>query len=56
MRIRERMINQVIDNLKKELSQGFKASRELSLVMTKLDEASLWLTRCEVLEIEEDGD
>lgn len=42
-----------IDKLREDLSQGFKGSRELSLVMTKLDEAALWLTRCEVIAPEE---
>lgn len=27
---------------------GYKSSRELSLVLTKLDEAELWLTRCAI--------
>jgi len=32
--------------LKSQISRELDSAREVSLVLTKLDEAQLWLTRC----------
>jgi hypothetical protein len=34
----------------RDMSEEYKPSRERSLVQTKLDEAELWLTKCEPTE------
>jgi hypothetical protein len=34
----------------RDLIEDYKPSRERSLVLTKIDEAELWLTKCEVTE------
>lgn len=40
-------IYQMLDDLRTEVLKSRANSRERSLVITKIDEAELWLTRCE---------
>lgn len=39
---------EALDKLRKVLAANVKPGRELSLVVTKLDEAELWLSQCQV--------
>lgn len=34
-----------IDDIKKRIKEGLDSSREISLALTKLDEANLWLEK-----------
>lgn len=39
-------IGEAFDQMRRAITEDYEPGRERALVMTKLDEAELWLTRC----------